>query len=146
MNAHPDDDVGQAIPREFAVITREGGAYGEGSLHGVVALPGVRLQCAEENEDAIAQESTDPTAVVGDRVAHKLEIAIEHLRQHLRFEPLGQRGVTCEVGEHRGKHLVLGNAFRAIRKQAFDHTGRRKHGTRLLQALQFDRGCFDACA
>ena len=79
-----------------------------------------------------------------DAVADELEVAVQHARERFRIEPLRQCCVAHQVGEHGGKHLVLGDAFRPIGKQAFDHAGRREQRAGLLQALQFDRGRLDA--
>ena len=131
---------------EFRVVTLERGTDGEPRLDRVVALPGIGLQRAEENQDAVAEERTDAPAVLGNAVADELEVAVQHARQRLRIELFGERRVAHQVGEHRGEHLVLGDAFRPVGKQAFDHAGRREQRTGLLQAFQLDRGGLDTCA
>src|SRR5579859_1261184 len=141
--ANTDGYTRQSGAIEFGVVARQRSADCERRLNRVVALPGVRLQRAEEDEDAVTEEGADAPTMLDDAVADKLEIAVQHVRQGLRIEPFGQRRISGEVGEHGGEHLVFGDAFGAVGKQAFDYTGRREQRAGLLQSLQFDGGGLD---
>src|SRR5258706_9823453 len=114
VDADTDGDARQPRTLEFGVVEFQRGTDRERRLYRVVALPGVRLQRAEEDEDAVAEKGTDAPTVLGDAVADELEVAVQHTCQRLRIEPLGERRVAHQVGEHGGKNLVLGAAFRPL--------------------------------
>ena len=121
-----------------------GRAHGERGAHCVVALPGVGLEGAEVGEDAVAEEGGDVAAMLVDGIAHALEVAVEHARQHGGLQPLAQRGVADEVGEQRRHHLALGDRRLvpdfAVGDQAPHDPGRRQPRAGLLELLQFGGG------
>ncbi len=106
------------------------------------------MQRAEIGDDAIAQEVGDMAAVLVDGIAHALEVAVEHARQHGRLEPVAHRGGPDEIGEQNGHHFALGSRrlerrLHAVADEVLQHTGWNKARAGLLEMLEVGGNRFE---
>src|SRR5207244_4045197 len=96
----------------------------------------VGLERAEESEHAVAEELRDVAAVLHDRLAHALEVAVEDREQLGGGEPLAELGEPLEIGEQHGDLLLLRACRDPFGDDLLDHLGGREAREGLLQPLE----------
>src|SRR5579883_304333 len=140
MDADADRERRQAFAVELGIVVADRRAHGKGGAHGIVALPGIRLERAEIGDDAVADIASDLTAMLVDRIAHALVVAIEYAHQDGGLKPLAHRGEADEIDEHRGRHLALGHraaiALHAVGDEPLHDAGRRQARAGALKMLE----------
>src|SRR5258708_38957134 len=88
-----------ARQRQLFVVLLEGLAHGERGANGIVGLPWVRLQGAEQSQDAVADELRNVATMLRDGPAHAREVAVQDLDEQRGLNPFAQRGETDDVAE-----------------------------------------------
>ena len=103
----PTESAGRPCATSSPLYSASSRRMGQRRVHGIVALPGVGLQCAEERQDAVSDEGRDVAPVACDRAAHALEVAVQDAHQHVGLRVFGERREAHQVREECGHLLAL---------------------------------------
>jgi hypothetical protein len=142
----PTRSAGWPANGQLFVVLLDGLAHGGRGANGIVGLPWVRLQGAEQSQDAVADELRNVAAVLRDGPAHAHEVAVQDLDEQRGLRPFAQRGEADDVGEQHGDRLLLRARRHAAGDDPFDDLLRREACERELELLEARRGALQATA
>jgi len=113
-------------PRRVGVHLLELRRAGERRLDRAARMGGIVHRRAEHRDDRVADVLVDEAALRLDDVGHRRQVAVHHLHELVRGQPLGQRGEARDVGEENGDlALLAAQLWRGLsRHQPVDHRGR----------------------
>ena len=74
-------------------------------------MVGLRIRCAEDGHDGVADELVDRTLVLEDDVGHAREVLVQQLSDVSRGHALGKAGEADDVREQHRRVELLHVAF-----------------------------------